>query len=90
MFYTYILQCADNTLYTGWTTDPEKRIATHNEGAGSKYTRTRLPVKLVAHWCFPTKQEAMRAEYHIKTLTKSQKLAVIQTFPHPSDTGFLP
>ena len=45
--YVYILECSDNTLYTGWTTDLKKRISAHNSGKGAKYTKSRLPVKLV-------------------------------------------
>ena len=75
--YAYMLECADGTFYTGWTNDLEKRLKTHNEGKGSKYTRTRTPVLLVYHESFETKQEAMRREYAIKQLTKQQKLSLI-------------
>ena len=59
MNYTYILRCQDDTLYTGWTTDLEKRVETHNLGKGAKYTRTRLPVELVYYEAFASKEEAM-------------------------------
>ncbi|MBX2860346.1 MAG: GIY-YIG nuclease family protein [Vampirovibrio sp.] len=72
-FYTYILQCADDTLYTGWTTDVEKRLAAHNAGKGAKYTTGRLPVKIVAQWVFESKQAAMQAEYWIKKLPRAAK-----------------
>lgn len=75
--YTYILQCADGSLYTGWTNDLKRRLAAHNAGTASKYTRTRRPVKMVYHEIFATKQEAMRREYAIKQLTRREKLELI-------------
>ncbi len=77
MFYTYMLQCADDTLYTGWTTDLARREACHNQGKGSKYTRARRPVRMVAHWCFATKTEAMQAEYRIKRYSRAKKHRII-------------
>lgn len=79
MNYTYILECADGTFYCGWTNDLAKRVATHNEGKGGKYTRARLPVKLVYHEVFDTKEEAMSREWHIKRLTRKQKEKLIGT-----------
>ena len=76
--YTYILKCADGTLYTGWTNDVARRLARHNEGTASKYTRARRPVILVHLEEFATKQEAMKRECEIKKLTKSEKLKLIQ------------
>lgn len=75
--YTYILRCADGTLYTGWTNDLEKRLAAHNAGTGAKYTRPRRPVTLVYHEVFETKEAAMRREWEIKHLSRSQKLRLI-------------
>lgn len=75
--YTYILKCADGTLYCGWTNNLEKRLAAHNAGTAAKYTRTRRPVKLVYYEEFETKQEAMSREYHIKKLTRRQKTKLI-------------
>ncbi len=75
--YTYILRCADNSLYCGWTNNLEKRLSAHNGGTASKYTRTRRPVELVYFEEFGTKQEAMSREYHIKRLTRSEKLKLI-------------
>ena len=77
-FFTYVLECADGTLYTGWTTDPQKRLAQHNQGKGAKYTRTRRPVNIKAVWRFDSKSEAMRFEYHFKRLTREQKLAQVR------------
>lgn len=75
--YTYILRCSDGTLYTGWTNDLEKRLAAHNEGRASKYTRTRLPVELVYRETFATKQEAMSREWHIKQMSREEKEKLI-------------
>ena len=66
MNYTYILKCSDGTYYTGWTNDMAKRLKTHNEGKGAKYTRARLPVTLAYYEAFETKEEAMRREWEIK------------------------
>lgn len=76
--YTYIVQCADGTLYTGYTNDIKKRINTHNSGKGAKYTKTRLPVKLVYFEIYDTKQRAMQREYEMKQLTRKQKLELIK------------
>lgn len=75
--YTYILSCADNSLYCGWTNNLEKRLASHNNGTASKYTRTRRPVKLIYFEEFYTKEEAMSREYHIKRMTRKEKLKLI-------------
>lgn len=76
MTYTYILRCADGTLYTGWTNDLEKRLKAHNAGTGARYTRARLPVTLLYYETHTDKAEAMRREYAIKQLTRAQKLAL--------------
>lgn len=76
--YVYILLCSDNTLYTGWTNNLQSRIAAHNEGNGAKYTRVRLPVKMVYSEDFPTKSEAMKREYEIKRMSRQQKLELIE------------
>ena len=78
MNYTYIVKCRDGTLYTGWTKDLCKRMQTHNLGKGAKYTKTRLPVRLVYYEEHETKQEAMKREYAIKHLTRADKLALIE------------
>ncbi len=77
MNYTYILRCADGTLYTGWTNDLERRLAAHNAGKGSKYTSSRRPVELVYREEWGTKEQAMSRERQIKRLTRSEKLALI-------------
>lgn len=76
--FMYVLICADETLYTGYTTDLEKRIETHNAGKGAKYTAARRPVRLLAHAAFETKHEAMSAEYHFKQLSRAEKLSLIE------------
>lgn len=73
MNYTYMLRCSDGSFYTGWTNDLEKRIKSHNEGRGAKYTRDRRPVELVYFETFETKNEAMSREYQIKHMTRKQK-----------------
>lgn len=78
MNYTYILRCADGTLYTGWTTDLDARLKAHNSGKGAKYTKNRLPVKLVYYEEFSTKEAAMSREWHIKRLKRAEKLQLIK------------
>lgn len=80
MNYTYILQCSDKSLYTGWTNNLEQRIKQHNAGKGGRYTRSRLPVKLVYYEVFQTKEEAMSREWHIKQLSRKDKLELIKDF----------
>ena len=78
MNYTYILKCRDNSLYTGWTNNLEKRIEAHNAGKGAKYTKARLPVELVYYEQFETKEEAMKREYAIKQLSRKGKEKLIK------------
>lgn len=73
----YVLECADTSLYAGYTNNLEKRVATHNAGKGAKYTRARGPVECVYFEEFETKQEAMRAEYAFKQLQRAEKLKYI-------------
>lgn len=75
--YTYMVQCSDGTLYTSWTNDLKKRLEKHNAGKGARYTRGRLPVKLVYYEVFATKSEAMKREAQIKKLSRKQKLLFI-------------
>lgn len=75
----YIVQCADGTLYTGSTTDVSKRIATHNAGAGAKYTRSRLPVTLCFTETCTDKSQAFKLEAQIKKLNRKQKIARMKT-----------
>lgn len=78
-FYMYVLLCKDQTFYTGYTIDLEKRIATHNAGKGAKYTRMRTPVTLLYAKEFATKQEAMKAEATFKKFSRSKKEIFLQT-----------
>ena len=77
MFYTYIVRCTDGSLYTGFTVDPVRRIQTHNDGKGAKYTRSRLPVCLVHLEQFETEREARSRECAIKRMTRADKLRLI-------------
>lgn len=82
MFFVYMLQCRDNSFYTGYTNDINKRLSVHNGGKASKYTRTRLPVKIVYVEEFATKSEAMKREIEIKKLTRAKKEQLVQTSPN--------
>ena len=78
-YYTYILECADGSLYTGYTDDLEKRLAAHNAGGGAKYTRGRRPCRLVYSEIFEEKGEAMCREWHIKhKMSREEKLVLIK------------
>ena len=76
-YFVYILLCADSTFYTGYTNNIEKRIENHNKGKASKYTRGRLPVKLVYQESFLSKTEALKREIDIKKKSRIQKLHLI-------------
>ncbi len=76
-WYVYMLRCRDNSLYTGSTDDPDRRLQTHNKGLGAKYTRSRLPVTLVYREECADRSGALRREYAIKQLTKTQKEQLI-------------
>lgn len=74
----YIVECADGTLYTGITNDIEARIKKHNDGKGAKYTRSRLPVKLMKMFEMTDKSHASREEYRIKQLSRQDKLLLLK------------
>ena len=76
--YAYIVECADGTLYSGWTNDLEKRIAAHNAGQGAKYTRSRRPVTLRYYEEFEDKSEALRRECALKKMSRAKKQALIE------------
>lgn len=78
MFYVYILECSDKSLYTGYTNDLTKRVETHNKGKGAKYTRGRLPVKLVYEESHETKSSALKREHAIKSLSRHEKQNLIK------------
>lgn len=78
-WYVYMLRCRDDSLYTGCTDDVERRLAVHRSGKGAKYTRSRLPVTLVYQEEAADKSAALRREAAIKSLTRKEKLALLQT-----------
>lgn len=77
MWYVYIIRCADNTLYTGVTTDIARRIESHNSGKGARYTRARTPVVLVHYEKHHTRSSALKREACIKRMPKERKVAII-------------
>ena len=77
MAWVYLLRCADGTLYCGWTVDLEQRLAAHNAGRASRYTRSRLPVELAWSQAQRDRTAARREEARIKGLTRARKLALI-------------
>ncbi|MEK7635377.1 MAG: GIY-YIG nuclease family protein [Patescibacteria group bacterium] len=78
-YFVYILKCSDQTLYTGYTNNLEKRLEHHNNSKqGAHYTKIRRPVKLLYSETFPTLKEALRREYAIKKLTREEKLNLIK------------
>ena len=86
MNYVYLLRCADGSLYCGWTTDPDARLAAHNSGRGAKYTRSRLPVTLVYSEAYENRHDALSREWHIKRMSHAEKENLIrQSGPEPAD-----
>jgi len=77
LYYVYIVECKDGSLYTGWTMDIETRLAKHNQGKGAKYTRARFPVVLRYSEVLGSKSEAMRREYAIKRMSREEKQMLI-------------
>ncbi len=78
MHFVYILRCGDDSLYTGYTNDLDKRVKTHNSGKGAKYTRSRLPVRLVYSKRVDSKSIGLKLEARIKKLTKKEKEAFVK------------
>ena len=78
--FCYLVECADGTFYTGWTTNLERRLAAHNAGRGSRYTRSRRPVKLVYFESCPNRAQAMRREATLKRLSHPAKLDRVLKF----------
>ncbi|NLZ53901.1 MAG: GIY-YIG nuclease family protein [Thermoanaerobacteraceae bacterium] len=89
MCYVYILECADNTLYTGWTNNLDRRINAHMRGKASKYTKSRLPVKIVYIERFNDKISAQKREYEIKQMTRVEKIELIES-SHSSLSSVIP
>ena len=73
MNYVYILRCADDTLYCGWTTELQARLAAHNSGRGAKYTRSRRPVELFYVEQYEDRHDALSREWHIKRMSREEK-----------------
>lgn len=84
-FYIYMLECADGTLYTGWTTDPDRRVKEHNAGRGALYTRWRRPVELRYLEQAPDRSSAQKRENAIKKLTREKKLLLVEKFQDTSE-----
>lgn len=76
--FVYLLRCSDGSLYCGWTPDLEARVAKHQAGRASRYTRARLPVELVWSCAMPDRSAAMREEWRIKRLTRAEKLRLVE------------
>lgn len=79
MNYVYIVECNDGTYYTGWTNNLERRVNMHSTGRGAKYTRARVPVKLVYYEVFEDKSDALKREYEIKKMTRAKKILLIES-----------
>lgn len=80
-YFVYLLECADGTYYTGYTIDLSRRLAEHNAGKASRYTRGRLPVKLLYQETLPNKRLAMQREYRIKQLKRKEKEGLCKISP---------
>ena len=89
MNYAYLLLCADDSIYAGWTNDLQKRLHAHNEGHGAKYTRGRRPVRLVYAEEFATKEEAQRRECQFKKLRRTERLSLIRAGQDDAQTRAL-
>jgi len=79
--FVYLLRCADDSLYCGWTVDVDKRVAKHQAGRASRYTASRRPVALAASWEVTTNTDARRMEARIKRLTRAEKLELVRFAP---------
>ena len=78
-FFCYILACSDGSFYTGWTTDPQRRLMEHAAGRGSRYTRARLPVSLAYLEAQPDRKTAMKRERSLKSMSRDRKLQLIRS-----------
>lgn len=87
--YVYLLRCADDSLYCGWTIDLDKRLAAHSAGTGSAYVRKRLPARYAAVWRATDRSHARSAEAHIKRLPRAAKVALIRGEAMPIQLGAL-
>lgn len=80
MYYIYVVECGDGTLYTGYTVNLEKRIKAHNDGKGAKYTRGRTPIVLKYYEEFECKNDALKRESEIKSFSKTKKVDLIRKY----------
>jgi putative endonuclease len=78
-FYCYILECSDGSFYTGWSSDPQRRLRDHNSGKGARYTRSRRPVRLVYLEELPDKSSALKRERAIKALPRLKKIKLVSS-----------
>lgn len=85
--FVYVLRCADGSLYTGWTTDLDRRLAAHTGGTASRYTRSRLPVELAAAWPMADRTAARREEARIKRLPRAAKLRLLEASPRTTPSA---
>ena len=76
--FVYLLRCSDGTIYTGWTLDVARRVKTHQQGRGARYTRARRPVTLIYQERLPSRRAAMRREIAIKHMSRPRKLALAE------------
>lgn len=83
MPYTYLVECADGSYYAGWTMDLDARVQAHNNGRGARYTRSRLPVRLVYWETQPTRSAAQQREAALRRLSHDQKMALVVAFEAP-------
>jgi putative endonuclease len=79
--FVYLLRCRDGSLYCGWSTDLERRVAAHQRGTASRYTASRRPVELAAAWRTGSRREARSLEARVKRLTRAQKLRLLSGAP---------
>ncbi len=77
--FVYLLRCGDGSLYCGWTVDVDRRLAEHEAGTGSRYTRARLPVEVVWSRSLASRSAAMREEARIKRLSRAEKLHLVES-----------
>jgi len=83
-FFCYMVQCSDGSYYTGWTTDPERRVKEHNSGRGALYTKFRRPVELIYLEQVEDRSSAQQREYAIKKLTRQKKTELVKIFSETS------
>lgn len=83
-FFCYMVQCSDGSYYTGWTTDPERRVKEHNSGRGALYTKFRRPVELIYLEQVEDRSSAQQREHAIKKLTRQKKTELVKIFSETS------